>query len=71
MSKRYPPNARLAEQFYWPSAEYSVPADNLCWHAPPSPNADFRCVREIGHPGKHDYQWSPVIKDHSHKDVKR
>jgi hypothetical protein len=52
--------------FYWPSPEYSIPADNLCWHVPPAPNRDFRCVRPAGHPGKHQHAWSPTIKDHSH-----
>lgn len=55
-------------KFYWPSAEYSVAADNLCWHIPPEPNRDFRCVRPYGHPGKCLHEWSPTIKDHSHRD---
>lgn len=61
------PRSRLAGQFYWPSAEYSIPADDLCWHIAPSPNADFRCVRKIGHPGKHEFRYSPRLKPHSHK----
>ena len=57
----------LSGMFYWPRNDFSTPADNLCWHVPPSPNGDYRCVRPIGHPGKHGYAWAPVIKDHSHK----
>lgn len=60
------PDPTLAGMFYWPSAEYSIPADNLCWHSPPSPDADFFCIRRLGHPGKHKHHWSPTIKDHSH-----
>lgn len=63
-------NSMLDGKFYWPSDEYSIPADNLCWHRPPSPNADFFCVRPLGHPGKHEHHWSPTIKDHSHKTAK-
>lgn len=65
--ERKPP-ASLAGKFYWPSDEFSTPADNLCWHAPPSPDADFRCVRPHGHPGRHQHEWSPAIRDHSHKE---
>jgi len=57
----------IAGKFYWPSPEYSIPADNLCWHVPPSPNRDFRCTRSFGHPGKCQHEWSPTIKDHSHR----
>ena len=59
----------MAGKFYWPSAEYSAPAEFHCWHVPESPNADFRCVRRAGHPGKHHYEWSPDVRDYSHKDV--
>lgn len=61
------PDPSLAGKFYWPSLEYSTPADNLCWDIPPAPNRDFRCVRPLGHPGKCDHRWSVTIKDHSHK----
>lgn len=61
--------SNLAGKFYWPSDDFSTPADNLCWHVPPSPNADYRCVRQAGHPGRHAHDWSPTIKDHSHKDL--
>jgi hypothetical protein len=61
------PSLGLVGRFYWPSPEYSTPADNLCWDIPPAPNRDFKCVRALGHPGKCQHQWSPVIKDHSHK----
>ena len=61
-------NHEIAGKFYWPSDEYSIPADNLCWHIPPEPNRDFRCTRPASHPGKHQYEWSPTIKDHSHKE---
>lgn len=57
-------------KFYWPSDEYSAPAEYFCWHVPPSPNADFKCVRQDGHAGKHHYEWSPDIRDYSHKDAK-
>lgn len=61
------PDPGLAGQFYWPRDDFSTPADNLCWHVPPSPNADFRCVRTLGHPGAHQHAWSPIIKEHSHR----
>lgn len=64
------PDPSLAGKFWWPSAEYSVPADNLCWHIPPSPNADYRCIRECGHKGRHKYDWSPKITSHSHKETR-
>lgn len=57
-------------RFYWPSDDYSVPADNLCFHIPPSPDADHRCIRPAGHPGRHQYviaTWG-AIRDYSHKD---
>lgn len=57
----------LAGKFYWPHDGYSTPADNLCWHIPPAPNADFRCVRPLGHPGRHLHEWSPTIRDYSHR----
>ncbi len=56
----------LAGKFYWPRDDYSTPADNLCWHIPPNPDADFRCVRSSGHAGKHRYEWSPRIVAFSH-----
>lgn len=62
--------SRFAGKFYWPSAEFSVRADNLCGHNLPSPNADFTCVRTSGHPGKHHYEWSIDIRDYSHKGPK-
>lgn len=61
------PPGEIAGKFYWPSPEYSIPADNLCWHIPPAPNGDFRCIRPFGHPGKCQHVWSPVIKDWSHR----
>ena len=64
------PAEELMGRYYWPSDEYSVPADNLCWHVPPAPNRDFRCIRPAGHPGKHEYEWSPTIKGHSHRHAK-
>lgn len=57
----------IAGKFYWPSDNYSISSSNLCWHTPPAPNRDFRCVRPFGHPGKCEHHWSPTIKDHSHK----
>lgn len=51
----------IAGKFYWPSEEYSVPADNLCWHIPPEPNRDFRCVRTFGHPGKSPAQGTTLL----------
>lgn len=57
----------IAGKFYWPSEEYSVPADNLCWHIPPEPNRDFRCIRPFGHSGKCQHAWSPTIRDYSHR----
>ena len=58
---------QTAGKFWWPSEDYSVPADNLCWHIPPSPNADYRCIRERGHKGRHKFDWSPRLRDYSHK----
>jgi hypothetical protein len=59
----------MSGKFYWPSAEYSTPAELHCWHVPPSPNADFRCIRREGHPGQHYYAHSPTIRPWSHKDI--
>lgn len=59
-------HSATAGMFYWPTDHYSVPADNLCWHVPPSPDADYRCVRERGHPGKHRFVWSPKLTDKPH-----
>ena len=56
----------LKGKFWWPSDEYSTPADNLCWDSPASPNADFFCIRSTGHPGKHEHHYSPLIRDYSH-----
>lgn len=58
-----------AGKFYWPSDEYSTPAEGHCWHVPPSPNADFRCIRRADHPGQHHYAHSPTIRTWSHKHV--
>lgn len=44
-------------EHYWPSDNYSVPAEGICLHTPPSPNGDHRCVREIGHKGRHEYAY--------------
>lgn len=60
----------LKGKFYWPRDHYSVPADNLCFDTPPPPDADFRCVRPEGHAGRHQYEWHPLIRDYSHKQVK-
>jgi hypothetical protein len=54
---------------YWPTENFSTPADNMCLHIPPSPDGDYRCVKGEGHAGKHEYRWSPVIKSWSFKDV--
>jgi hypothetical protein len=54
-------------EFYWPAEHYSVPADSLCWHIAPSPNADHRCIRPDGHRGAHLYEYSPKVKAHPHK----
>lgn len=58
---------RTQGMFYWPSDHYSVPADNLCWHAAPSPYADHFCIREEGHPGKHKFECTPILRSFSHK----
>ena len=63
------PVSELQGKFWWPTEDWSLPADDLCWHVPPSPNADFRCVRERGHPGAHDHRYGVVIKGHSHKSL--
>ena len=63
------PSPQLVGKFYWPRDDFSAPADNLCWHIPPSPNADFRCVRPLGHRGRHQYEWSPCIRDYSHRAI--
>lgn len=67
MSKPSTPEESLAGKFYWPSDEYSIPADNLCWNRAPSPNSDFFCVRALNHPGKCQFHWSPTIRDCSHR----
>ena len=61
------PNDHLTGQFYWPADHYSVPADNLCWHAPDDENSDCLCVLPTGHVGNHKYEWSPLIRTRSHK----
>lgn len=58
----------VERRFWWPSEHYSVPLEDRCMHVPPAPNRDFRCMRATGHPGKHEYHWSPVIRDYSHKE---
>lgn len=57
----------LKGKFWWPSPDYSVPADDLCWHIPPSPDADHRCIRERGHSGKHLFEICPKLTDFPHK----
>lgn len=64
------PLGEIAGKFYWPTPEYSAPADDLCWHIPLAPNRDFRCIRPFGHTGRCDHAWSPAIKDFSHRDPK-
>lgn len=54
-------------KFYWPVDHYSVPLDTLCFKRDASPNADFFCIREAGHRGKCLFEWSPTIKDYSHR----
>lgn len=53
---------------YWPADHFSVPADGLCLNMAPSPDTDFWCIRQKGHPGTHEYEWSPSIRDRSWKD---
>jgi predicted Zn-ribbon and HTH transcriptional regulator len=53
---------------YWPTNDWSTPADDFCMHELPSPNADFRCIREKDHPGEHKHVWSPDIREYSHKE---
>lgn len=55
--------------YYWPTDEYSIPADGLCLHVPPEPNRDHRCVREDGHKGKHEYVYAAdgAFRPYSHK----
>lgn len=60
----------LTGKHYWPSDEFSVPADDLCWHVPPSPNADYRCVRTAGHRGRHSHEMTPTVRDYSWKDTR-
>ena len=67
MAAHTTPAPELAGKFYWPSPEYSTPANNLCWHTPPAPNRDFRCIRALGHPGKCLHEWSPTVRDYSHR----
>jgi hypothetical protein len=37
-------------------------------HVPAEPNRDYRCMRQAGHPGKHEHHWSPDIRPYAHKD---
>lgn len=55
-------------RYVWLSDEYSVPEDQLCLHEAQAPNRDFRCVRAIGHAGKHERRWGLDYRDYSHKD---
>ncbi len=60
-------------RYYWPTDDWSTPADDFCMHEPPAPNRDFRCIRPIGHPGDHEHVWchNGIFRDYSHKDRKQ
>lgn len=62
----FAPNEHLKGKFYWPVDHYSIPADNLCYHYQDE-FFDCPCVKPSGHGGAHQYEYSPTIKDHSHK----
>lgn len=58
----------MAERHVYLSDDFSVPESSLCMHAPESPNADFRCLRAKGHPGKHEHHLDFRVRDCSWKD---
>lgn len=58
------------QEYYWPAPHFSVPADTICQNRAPSPNADHFCTRPKGHAGKHVFEYSPVFRSYSHKDIK-
>lgn len=53
---------------YWPADHFSVPAESMCFNMAPSPDADCWCIRQKGHPGDHQYRYSPLIRDYSWKE---
>ena len=52
----------------WLTDEFSVPSEQLCLDAAPSPDADCFCLRGAGHKGAHEYTHSPTRKNWSWKD---
>lgn len=52
----------------WLSPEYSMPSDEICLDAAPSPDADCFCLKAIGHKGAHEYTYQPRSKSYSWKD---
>jgi len=55
----------------WLADHFSVPAETLCLHRAPSPNADCFCLRAIGHPGTHTFHMQPDVRDDSWKGAAR
>lgn len=57
------PSDHLKNKHYWPVEHYSIPAGRLCYHYQEG-SFDCPCVKPAGHAGKHEYVFSPIIKDH-------
>jgi len=58
----------MGERHVWLSDSFSVPEHTLCMDRAPSPDADCFCLRSKGHRGKHEFTWSPTVRDYSWKE---